>query len=60
MEPLLAVAGDGDRPELVRAMAIVALGVLADPEARPSLQRLRRGAAYPVRTTALEEAFTIL
>ena len=41
-------------------MAIGALGVLADPEERPSLLRLSRGAPYPVRTAALEEAFSIL
>jgi HEAT repeat protein len=60
VEPLLEVARDEDRPELVRAMALVALGVLTDPEARPSLLRLSRGSPYPVRTSALEEAFTIL
>jgi len=60
VEPLLALARESDRSELVRAMAIVALGVLADPEARPSLLRLKRGCAYPVRTPALEEAFSIL
>ena len=60
VEPLLDVAGDVERSELVRAMAIVALGVLADPEERPSLLRLSRGTPYPVRTRALEEAFTIL
>lgn len=60
VEPLLEVAAEAERPELVRAMAIVALGVLADPEERPSLLRLSRGTAYPVRTRALEEAFTIM
>ena len=60
VEPLLEVAAEVKRPELVRAMAIVALGVLADPEERPSLLRLSRGTPYPVRTPALEEAFTIL
>lgn len=60
VEPLIEVAADRRRPELVRAMAIVALGMLTDPEQRPSLLRLALGAPYPVRSPALEEAFTIL
>ncbi len=60
VDALIAVAADRQRPELVRAMAVVALGRICDPEPIPSLSRLQRGAPYPVRTSALEEAFTIL
>jgi len=59
-EPLVALARrDGARP-LVRAMALVALGRLLDPEARPSMLRLTLGTCYPARTRSLQEAFTIL
>ena len=40
--------------------AVVALGLLADPEPRPSLLRLTFQANYPARTDALHEAYSIL
>ncbi len=59
VEPLLRLAG-GSGPEVVRAMAIVALGRLLDPEPKPSLLRILVPANYPVRGKALQEALTIL
>lgn len=43
-----------------RALALSALGLLLDPELRPSLNRLRHHANYPARTSTLHEAFDIL
>jgi HEAT repeat protein len=57
---LLASAGAKDGRELVRAMALVSLGRLLDPERRPSLLRLTRGVCYPARTDAFQELFTLL
>jgi hypothetical protein len=37
-----------------------ALGMLADPQPRPTLLRLSQNANYPSRTDSLHEAFTIL
>ena len=45
--------------EEVRAMAIVALGRLLDPEPKPSLSRLLIPANYPARGDALQEALTL-
>jgi HEAT repeat protein len=59
VESLLGVATSA-APEVVRAMAIVALGRLLDPEPRPSLLRILVPANYPVRGKALQEALTIL
>ena len=58
--PLLRLARNRDAQELPRAMALVALGRLLDPEPRPSLMRLTRGVCYPARSRALQEVFTIL
>jgi HEAT repeat protein len=60
VEPLLAVARDPRRGELTRALAVVSLGHLADPERRPVLHRLSIDANYPARTDALHSAFMIL
>ncbi len=60
VEPLIAAARSTDARPLVRAMAIVSLGRLLDPEPRSSLLRLSLGAAYPARSRALHEALTIL
>jgi HEAT repeat protein len=57
---LQAVAKDASRSELARSLAVVALGLLTDPEPRPSLLRLTQDAFYPARTSALGEAFSIL
>lgn len=58
--PLLCVARDAARRSEVRALAVAALGILADPEPRPSLLRLSAEANYVGRTDALSEAFSIL
>jgi HEAT repeat protein len=58
--PLLDLAKDGRRTELTQALAVVSLGLLADPAARPSLLLLSRHANYPARTDALHEVLTIL
>lgn len=60
VEPLLAQAARPAARPLVRAMAIVSLGRLLDPEPRPSLLRLSLGACYPARSRALHELLTIL
>ncbi len=60
VDPLMTLAGDTKARALARAMALVALGRLLDPAPRPSLLRMIRGACYPARTRALQEAFTIL
>ena len=43
-----------------RALAVVALGLVLDPEPRPSLQRVAVGANYPSRTPSLHELLSIL
>jgi hypothetical protein len=53
-------AADRSRSEFAQALAVVALGLLTDPEGRPSLLRLTEDANYPARTDSLHEAFTIL
>ena len=58
--PLCALAADGDARPLARAMAVVALGRLLDPEPRPSMLRITFGACYPARTPDLQEVFSIL
>ncbi len=58
--PLATFATDDSRSELTQALAVVALGMLADPEPRPTLLKLTQHANYPARTSALHEAFTIL
>lgn len=60
VESLLVTANDTGQRDLVRAMALVALGRLLDPAPRPSLLRITGGACYPARTRALQEVFTIL
>ncbi|MDJ0975522.1 MAG: HEAT repeat domain-containing protein [Planctomycetota bacterium] len=57
---LLEAANDDKRSTISRAMAVAALGLLADPERRPSLFRLSTDACYTALTNALHEAFTIL
>lgn len=60
VHPLKEFAADEKRTELSQALAVVALGLLVDPEPRPSLLRLTQGSFYPARTESLDEAFTIL
>jgi HEAT repeat protein len=58
--PLLEIAADERRTELTQALAVVSLGMLADPAPRSSLLRLTRDANYVARTTVLHEVLTIL
>ncbi len=60
VHPLTAYASEARRSELAQALAVVALGLIGDPEARPSLLRLTFSAFYAARTDALHEAYTIL
>jgi hypothetical protein len=60
VDTLAAIAKDRRRGEASRALAVVALGLVLDPEPRPSLLRITAGANYPARTAALHEVLTIL
>ena len=60
VEPLRTYASDDGRSELAQSLAVVALGILVDPEPRPSLLRLTTSSYYPGRTESLDEAYTIL
>ena len=60
VHPLLEHASDEMRSELAQSLGVVALGLLVDPEPRPSLLRLTWSSFYTARTASLEEAFTIL
>jgi HEAT repeat protein len=57
---IIEVAADERRGDEVRALAIASLGLLGDPEPKPSILRLTLDANYPARTDALHEAFSIL
>jgi HEAT repeat protein len=57
---LAELARDGEHGEIGRALAVVALGLVLDPEPRPSLLRLAADANYPARTASLHELLTIL
>ncbi|MDJ0976040.1 MAG: HEAT repeat domain-containing protein [Planctomycetota bacterium] len=57
---LVGVARDDANVDENRALALAALGLLFDPELRPSLTRLRRDGNYVARTSTLHEAFDIL
>ncbi len=57
---IMEIAADERRAEEARALAIASLGLLCDPEPKPSSLRLTFDANYPSRTDALHEAFTIL
>jgi HEAT repeat protein len=60
MAPLMEIASDEGRTELTQALAVVALGILADPAPRSSLLRLTRDANYVARTQVLQEVLAIL
>lgn len=57
--PLIAWARDESKDDAGRALAVVALGLLGDPEPRPSLTRVTRDGNYPSRTKALAEAWSL-
>jgi HEAT repeat protein len=60
VDALATLAKDKRHGEAGRALAIVALGLVLDPEPRPSLLKLVADANYPARTPALHELLTIL
>ena len=57
---LLDVYRDKDEQEMVRAFAIVALGVLADPSPVPKLARFSIGNNYTIGMDPLNEVLSIL
>ncbi len=58
--PLGERAADDSLSEAQRALAVVALGLVVEPEPRPSLLHLTFGGFYVGRTDALHEAYGIL
>ena len=60
VSPMLAVAEDTEAMDLTRALAVASVGILLDPERRPSLFRLSHGAIYAAPTESLLELFSIL
>lgn len=60
VDTLATIARDEKRCEAGRALAIAALGLVLDPEPRPSLLKIVAGANFPARTYSLHELLTIL
>ena len=59
LDALLARSRNSLEPLEIRTMSVVALGLIFDPEPRPSRVRLTRNANYPARTPALTQIFNI-
>lgn len=59
-EPLIRRAGNPDEALEIRTMSVVALGLIFDPEPRPSRIQLTTHANYPARTPALTQIFNIM
>jgi hypothetical protein len=57
--PLVAWTAAEGRSEVGQALGVVAIGMLLDPEPRPSITRLTDDGNYPVRSRALNEAWSI-
>ncbi|MDJ0974751.1 MAG: hypothetical protein QNJ98_09860 [Planctomycetota bacterium] len=57
---MLEAARDASHGASSRALAMAALGLILNPDERPSLTRIRFDANYPARTNALHEVFDIL
>ncbi len=57
---VIGAAKSDERSDIGRAFALTSLGLMADPETKPSLLRLSLDANYASLTDALHEAFTIL
>ncbi len=53
---LTKIMQDEKARHAARGASAVALGLICDPEERPSLSRLWEDANYPARTAALHEA----
>jgi HEAT repeat protein len=60
VRPLLALAADRKVGDPARAVAVAALGLLADPAAVPSLSRLSLDVNYLAGTDALNEVLSLL
>lgn len=59
VQPLIDYATNESYSELARALGVVALGLLTDPEPRPSMLRLTQDANYPAATSVLFSAYSI-
>jgi HEAT repeat protein len=59
VQRLMDYVRSDDRSELARALGVVALGMILDPEPRPSLTKLRQDANFPAATPVLYSAFAI-
>ena len=57
---LVRIARDKVEGLRVRLMSVVALGLIFDPEPRPSRVRMTTHANYPSRTSALTQVFNIM
>jgi HEAT repeat protein len=57
---LVRIARDKVEALRVRLMSVVALGLIFDPEPRPSRVRMTTHANYPSRTSALTQVFNIM
>lgn len=57
---LIDVASDRRASDETRALAVASLGLLGDPEPRPSLERLVAGVVPDARSAAMHEAWSIL
>lgn len=60
VDPLIALSADEQKNVQTRAMAVVALGLICDPEPVPSRRRMTAGANYPARTAAMQQLFNIM
>lgn len=56
---LLELGRDPKASEMSQALAVVALGMITDPEARPSILKLSENANWPAGTQVLYAAFSI-
>ncbi|MDJ0974766.1 MAG: hypothetical protein QNJ98_09935 [Planctomycetota bacterium] len=59
-EPLIQIIKSRQKSVYTRTMCVVALGLICDPEPKPSRRRLTAGANYPARTAAMQQVFNIL
>ncbi len=57
---LIELAEDDGRNTYLRSMAVVALGLICDPEPVESRARLTAGANYPARSASLQQLFNIM
>lgn len=60
VKAMLGAARNTAHNDEPRALAVAAMGLILNPEERPTLSRIRFNANYPARTVALHEVFDIL